>query len=97
MGADGFAERARHELQATGMRVHGPRSGTRQDDLTPQEHHIATLACEGRTNAQIGAELFLSPRTVEWHLNKVYIKLGIGSRKELNAALARSAINVVLA
>jgi DNA-binding CsgD family transcriptional regulator len=88
MGADGFAERARHELLATGEKVRKRREDTR-DDLTPQEEHIARLAREGRTNPEIGAELFLSPRTVEWHLKKVFAKLGIASRRELRDALPR--------
>jgi DNA-binding CsgD family transcriptional regulator len=86
MGADGFAERARHELVATGETVRKRRDDTR-DDLTPQEEHIARLAIDGRTNPEIGAELFISPRTVEWHLKKVYMKLGIRSRKDLPDAL----------
>jgi DNA-binding CsgD family transcriptional regulator len=86
MGADGFAERARHELLATGEKVRKRREDTR-DDLTPQEEHIARLAREGRTNPEIGAELFLSPRTVEWHLKKVFTKLGISSRRALRDAL----------
>ena len=56
-------------------------------DFTAQEAQIARLAAEGRTNPEIGAELFLSPRTVEWHLHKVFAKLGIGSRRELSDAL----------
>ena len=86
MGADGFAERARHELLATGEKVRKRRDDTRED-LTPQEEHIARLAREGRTNPEISAELFLSPRTVEWHLKKVFAKLGITSRRELRDAL----------
>ena len=85
-GADGFAERARHELLATGEKVRKRRDDTR-DELTPQEQHIARLAREGMTNPQIGAELFLSPRTVEWHLKKVFAKLGITSRRALRDAL----------
>jgi DNA-binding CsgD family transcriptional regulator len=86
IGADGFAERARHELLATGETVRKRRDDTR-DDLTPQEEHIARLALAGRTNPEIGAELFISPRTVEWHLKKVFMKLGINSRKGLRDAL----------
>jgi DNA-binding CsgD family transcriptional regulator len=86
MGAEGFAERARHELLATGEKVRKRRDDTR-DQLTPQEEQIARLAREGRTNPEIGAELFLSPRTVEWHLKKVFTKLGISSRRALRDAL----------
>jgi DNA-binding CsgD family transcriptional regulator len=88
IGADGFAERARHELLATGETVRKRRDDTR-DDLTPQEEHIARLALAGRTNPEIGAELFISPRTVEWHLKKVFMKLGITSRRALRDALPR--------
>jgi DNA-binding CsgD family transcriptional regulator/tetratricopeptide (TPR) repeat protein len=87
MGANGFADRARRELLATGEKVRKRRGDTR-DELTPQEEQIARLAGEGRTNPEIGAELYLSPRTVEWHLRKVFTKLGITSRKDLNDALA---------
>jgi DNA-binding CsgD family transcriptional regulator len=86
MGAEGFAERARHELLATGEKVRKRRDDTR-DQLTPQEEQIARLARQGRTNPEIGAELFLSPRTVEWHLKKVFTKLGISSRRALRDAL----------
>jgi len=86
IGADGFAERARHELLATGETVRKRRDDTR-DELTPQEEHVARLALAGRTNPEIGAELFISPRTVEWHLKKVFMKLGITSRKGLPDAL----------
>jgi DNA-binding CsgD family transcriptional regulator len=93
MGAEGFAERARHELLATGEKVRKRRDDTR-DELTPQEEHIARLARNGRTNPEIGAELFLSPRTVEWHLKKVFTKLGISSRRALRDALPREAAAV---
>ena len=86
MGVEGFAERARHELLATGEKVRKRRDDTR-DELTPQEQHIARLAGDGLTNPEIGAELFLSPRTVEWHLKKVFTKLGINSRRALRDAL----------
>jgi DNA-binding CsgD family transcriptional regulator len=87
MGAEGFADRARRELLATGGTVRTRDVETREE-LTPQEAQIARLAAAGRTNPEIGAELFLSARTVEWHLGKVYPKLGVTSRKELNGALA---------
>ncbi len=87
MGVEAFAERARHELLATGEKVRSRRADSR-DELTPQEHHIARLARDGLTNPEIGAQLFLSPRTVEWHLRKVFAKLGIHSRKGLREALS---------
>ena len=86
IGMLAFAERALHELRATGETVRKRREDTR-DDLTPQEELIAGLAVEGRTNPEIGAQLFLSPRTVEWHLRKVFMKLGITSRRGLADAL----------
>jgi DNA-binding CsgD family transcriptional regulator len=86
IGMVGFAERALHELQATGETVRKRVEDTRHA-LTPQEEHIARLALEGRTNPEIGAQLFLSARTVEWHLRKVFTKLGITSRRGLRGAL----------
>jgi DNA-binding CsgD family transcriptional regulator len=86
MGAEAFAERARRELLATGQKVR-KRDVSSRNELTPQEAHIARLAGDGRTNPEIGAELFLSARTVEWHLRKVFTKLGITSRKDLQEAL----------
>jgi len=87
IGAEAFAERARRELQATGETVRR-RTVQRRVELTTQEAQIARLAGEGLTNPEIGAQLFLSPHTVEWHLRKVFAKLGIGSRKQLRSALA---------
>jgi DNA-binding NarL/FixJ family response regulator len=85
MGAEAFAERARRELVATGETAR-KRVVDTLDELTPQESQIARLARDGRTNPEIGTELFISPRTVEYHLTKVFAKLGISSRKELRAA-----------
>jgi DNA-binding CsgD family transcriptional regulator len=87
VGMDAFAERARRELMATGETVR-KRTVETLDQLTPQEAQVARLAAGGQTNPEIGAQLFLSPRTVEWHLSKVFSKLGINSRKELSAALS---------
>jgi DNA-binding CsgD family transcriptional regulator len=89
IGMEGFAERARGELLATGYKVRKPRVETR-DDLTPQERQIAGLARNGVSNRDIAARLFLSPRTVEWHLGNVFAKLGIRSRYELPTALSGS-------
>ena len=87
MGAEAYAERARRELQATGETVR-KRTVETLDELTPQEVQVARLAADGQTNPEIGAQLFLSPRTVEWHLTKAFGKLGIGSRKQLRSALS---------
>jgi ATP/maltotriose-dependent transcriptional regulator MalT len=87
MGAEAFAERARRELLATGETVR-KRTPETVSELTAQETSIARLARDGRTNPEIGAQLFLSARTVEWHLRKVFSKLGISSRRELHGALA---------
>jgi DNA-binding CsgD family transcriptional regulator len=86
MGAEGFAERARRELLATGETVRR-RTAVTADELTPQEAQIARLARDGQTNPEIGVQLFISTRTVEWHLRKVFAKLGVSSRKELRRAL----------
>jgi DNA-binding NarL/FixJ family response regulator len=86
---EAFAERARNELQATGEKVRKRTVETR-DDLTAQELQIARLARDGLSNPEIGARLFLSPRTIEWHLRNVFAKLGIRSRRELANALPRS-------
>jgi DNA-binding CsgD family transcriptional regulator len=82
MGAGGFADRARRELLATGETVR-KRTPDTLTELTAQEAQIARLARDGRSNPQIAAELFISPRTVEWHLGNVFGKLGITSRKDL--------------
>ena len=85
MGA--FAERARRELAATGETARR-RTPDTLTTLTAQEAHIARLAVDGQTNPEIGAMLFISARTVEWHLRKIFAKLGVGSRRELRQALA---------
>jgi DNA-binding CsgD family transcriptional regulator len=82
MGADGFAERARIELRATGERVGRREVGT-PEELTPQEAQIAALVSEGEANRDIAARLFISPSTVEYHLRKVFRKLGVTSRTQL--------------
>jgi DNA-binding CsgD family transcriptional regulator len=87
IGMEAYAERARRELMGTGERVRRRTAETR-DELTAQEAQIAQLAREGCSNAEIGAQLFVSPRTVEWHMRKVFAKLEISSRKDLDAALS---------
>lgn len=86
IGAEAFAERARRELLATGEKVRKRKVDT-HNQLTAQEEHIVRLARDGRTNHEIGAELFISTRTVEWHLRQVFAKLGIASRRELHNVL----------
>jgi DNA-binding CsgD family transcriptional regulator len=88
IGMEAFADRAEGELAAAGAKVRR-RPLDAREALTPQEEQIARLARDGLTNAQIGAQLFLSPRTVEWHLHKVFGKLGIDSRSGLETALPR--------
>jgi DNA-binding CsgD family transcriptional regulator len=84
-GAGAFAERAGRELAATGEVLDERRTAdaSGRDSLTAQEARIADLAGTGLTNAEIGAQMFLSQHTVEWHLRKVFAKLGITSRKQL--------------
>jgi DNA-binding CsgD family transcriptional regulator len=89
-GAEAFAERARRELLATGETARKRTAKTR-DVLTAQEGQIARLAAGGHTNPEIGSQLFISPRTVEYHMSKVFTKLGIGSRRELRQVLRDSA------
>jgi DNA-binding CsgD family transcriptional regulator len=87
MGADGFAERAARELWATGERVR-KRTADAPAKLTARETQIAWLASDGHSNPQIAAQLFMSPRTVEYHLHKVFTKLDISSRNQLHGVLA---------
>jgi DNA-binding CsgD family transcriptional regulator len=86
MGVEAFADRAQRELLATGETVPKRRAETR-GDLTAQEAQIARLAQDGLSNPEIGAQLFISPRTVQYHLRKVFLKLGINSRSELDRVL----------
>jgi DNA-binding CsgD family transcriptional regulator len=91
-GAEAFAERARRELVATGETAR-KRTVETTFELTTQESLIARLAGEGNTNPEIGTQLFLSPRTVEYHLHKVFTKLGISSRRELRRELQKRALS----
>jgi DNA-binding CsgD family transcriptional regulator len=93
IGAEAFAERAARELLATGEKARKRTSDTR-GQLTPRERQIAELAREGHSNPEIGAQLFISPRTVEYHLHKVFTKLDISSRNELNRVLPSEARQV---
>jgi len=86
MGIEGFAERAARELRATGETAR-KRTVDTGNDLTPREAQIAHLASEGLTNPEIGSHLFISPRTEEYHLRKVFAKTGITSRAALGTAL----------
>jgi DNA-binding CsgD family transcriptional regulator len=86
MGVEAFAERARHELLATGETVR-KRTVETYGDLTAQEAHITKLAAAGLTNPEIAAALYLSARTVEWHLRKIFAKLGVSTRRELRRSL----------
>jgi DNA-binding NarL/FixJ family response regulator len=92
MGMDAFAERARRELRATGetARKHpapAARTAAASEALTAQEAQVAQLARDGLSNPEIGARLFISPRTVAYHLSNVFTKLGISSRSQLNRVL----------
>ena len=87
MGMEGFAERTRRELLAAGATVR-QRTVHAVDQLTQQEGLIARLARDGLSNPEIGAQLFISTRTVEWHMRKVFTKLGVSSRRQLRLAMA---------
>jgi DNA-binding CsgD family transcriptional regulator len=89
MGVGAFAERARRELLATGETVR-KRTVETFDELTPQEDAVSSLAGSGYTNAEIAVKLFLSERTVEWHLRKVFTKLGVRSRRQLRETLTEA-------
>ena len=90
MGAQAFAERARTELAATGEQAERRVGVPEADALTAQEDRIARLVADGASNAEVAAQLFLSPRTVEYHLHKVFRKLGVSSRTQLARALAET-------
>ena len=89
MGADAFAERARRELQATGETARKRGVPSRHAELTPQEAQIARMARGGLSNPEIGTRLFISAHTVQYHLRKVYTKLGISSRTQLDRGLSQ--------
>jgi DNA-binding CsgD family transcriptional regulator len=86
LGAAPWAEAARAELAATGETARR-RDDSSRDALTPQELQVAFLASDGKTTREVAAALFLSPKTIEYHLRHVYRKLGVASRDELRAAL----------
>jgi DNA-binding CsgD family transcriptional regulator len=94
IGMNAFSERARNELVATGEKARKRTIDTR-DHLTAQEAQVAQLASEGLTNPEIGGRLFLSARTVEWHLSKVFAKIGVSSRRELSPALLKAGLAAV--
>jgi DNA-binding CsgD family transcriptional regulator len=91
VGAEAFAARAARELAATGETV-GKRTVARRDELTPQEAYIARLARDGLSNPAIAGRLFISPHTVQYHLHKVFIKLGVTSRTQLDEALGSDSV-----
>jgi DNA-binding CsgD family transcriptional regulator len=86
LGFDAFARRARAELRASVERI-SQRTGVIADELTPQEAQVARLVAEGSSNREIAAQLFISPNTVEYHLRKVFRKVGVSSRTQLARAL----------
>jgi DNA-binding NarL/FixJ family response regulator len=87
IGMEAFAERARRELRATGETARKRADATSDRQLTAQERQIAQLACDGMSNPEIGARLFLSARTVQYHLGNIFAKLGISSRTQLGLVL----------
>ena len=87
MGVEGFAERARRELRATGETARMRTAAAGDEELTAQEAQIARMARDGLSNPEIGARLFISARTVQYHLRKVFAKLGISSRAQLDRVL----------
>jgi DNA-binding CsgD family transcriptional regulator len=88
LGARPWADNAARELEATGERAHR-REAAAADDLTPQERQIAQLLSQGRTTRETAAALFVSPKTVEYHLRHIYLKLGIRSRTALAESIGR--------
>jgi DNA-binding NarL/FixJ family response regulator len=98
IGMEAFTKRARRELQATGETVR-KRSveATASDELTAQERQIALMVWDGLTNSEIAARLFLSARTIEWHLRKIFTKLSTNSRRQLRDALSASGIETATA
>jgi DNA-binding CsgD family transcriptional regulator len=90
MGAEAFAARAGRELSATGERARRRSAAPAAVQLTPQEAQIVRLAVDGQSNSEIAAQLFISPRTVEYHLHKIFTKLGISSRNQLGRALRQA-------
>ena len=87
MGAEAFAKRAQRELRATGETARKRTAVAMNEELTGQEAQIARLACDGLSNPEIGARLFISARTVQYHLGKVFTKLDVSSRSQLNRVL----------
>jgi DNA-binding CsgD family transcriptional regulator len=94
MGVGAFADRARRELLATGETARKRTVGGRNDQLTAQEMQIARLARDGLSNPEIGARLYLSAHTVQYHLRKVFAKLGVGARSQLELVLPDGRGNV---